>query len=626
MKDSLNTVAEKLRFHIWPLLLLTLAAFAVYGRLLNYGFLGNWDDNYYVLKNADISGFGRDRIKAVFSSYYVGNYAPVQMLSYMFDYAIWGLFPGGFHLSNLLLHICNSLLVYRLFSGLIADRLAAGAGAALFLLHPVQVETVGWISQRKNLLAMLFFLLAWECYRAYRSRSSFQRHYFYAASLLAFLLALLSKSIAVIFPAAMLLYDHCRFNNTNKPKLSDKVPYLLLSAVAAVLAIISQTPDPSEPSGGGRTAYHGGSPAATFITMLPVFCSYLRLIVWPSDLSALYDPAIYKSFETPVLLAFVFLSGLSLLIYCLYRFDRRIAFWPLFSFLALIPVSQIVPLVTLMNDRYLYFPLIGVSALLASGIKQTVERWPACHMRLLTGLAILLFVLSGVTFQRVGVWRDSITLWSDTVDKRPQQPLAWAALGEAFQNSVPPNFEESRKAYLRSIELDPVNNAFSLYSLGLLYLDHNDLVSAEKILDELQQRFPRHVMGLTALGDLSLKRLEYGEAERRYRKALSQQPTAVQILQRIGNLMIVQGGVDEARVCYLRIEELQSKTHPLNAYDLARVEALAGDTGASIKWLEVALERGYSNFDGILSDEELLPVIADARFRLLVEKYFPQRR
>jgi len=231
--ERMRAVLEKLRPHLLPLLVLTGATFAVYGRILGHDFLSNWDDNRYVLENVDIQGFGWDRIKAVFTSYYVGNYAPVHLLSYMLDYALWGLWPGGYLLINILLHTVNGLLLYRLFLQLVSGRIGAFFGAAFFLLHPVQVESVAWVSQRKNVLAMFFFLVAWELYRSYRDSRGRRAGGRYAASLVALLLALLAKSVTVIFLPLMVLFDRCYPSTSRRFSIGDKIPYLLATAAVA---------------------------------------------------------------------------------------------------------------------------------------------------------------------------------------------------------------------------------------------------------------------------------------------------------------------------------------------------------------------------------------------------------
>jgi len=504
--------------------------------------------------------------------------------------------------------------------------MGACAGALLFLLHPVQVETVVWISQRKNLLAMFFFLLAWESYCTYRENAAASRRYQYIASLLFLLLALLSKSVAVIFPIVILLFDYCYPSINKRFNLRDKLPYILISAFAAVLAIISQTPDPLTGSVGGLAGgYHGGTPVATFLTMLPVLIRYMRMVVWPTNLSALYDPPIHKNLDPTVLTALFFLCVTGFIIYKCFKFNRKIAFWPIYFFIALLPVSQIIPMVTLINDRYLYFPLIGVAGLLGYGVRQAHIKWDFSPLVIVPCLTVLIISLSILSFNRSNIWVNSITLWNDAVRKSPKLPLAWEALGEAYHYTPHPDRERAKKAYLQAIKLSPMND-LSRYNLGILYMDQYNFDEAEIILKELLKLSPEHVTGLTAFGDLAMRRNKLKEAESYYRKAYSLQPEAVEINQKLGNLMVVTGRIDEARSFYMRIEKLQWETDPSNAYELAKIEAITGNTNESIKWLDIALQRGYNDYYMIMNDEEMAPVRVDARFSELAQKYFPHKR
>jgi len=626
MGERFNAIVMKCRPHVVFVLLLAITAAAIYGRILGHEFLSNWDDNKYVLENPDVQGISWFHVKTVFTRYYSGNYAPVQMLSYMLDYALWGLWPGGYLFTNLLIHFLNTLLVYRIFLSFVGGRLASFFGAAIFLFHPVQVETVAWISQRKNLLAMLFFLIAWLGYTAYREKGSGRGRLYYAVSLAALILALLSKSVAVIFPVVMFVFDHCYLSTSGRPRIIDKVPYLAAALVVAAVAIHSQTPDYTDwGAGGGRTGYHGGSIVTTFFTMLPVCCRYLGMIVWPTGLSSYYSPPLHKSADIYVIAAALVLAGVFFCCNRLYRFDRRAGFWPILFFIALLPVSQIVPLVTMMNDRYLYFPLVGIAALAGYSVEYNCHKTSKRTVVIATVLGIYSIFLGVISIQRVPFWRNSRTLWSDAVKKTPNEFMVWEGLGESCQYTAKPDDQKAIRAYARAIEIFPGSD-ISRYNLANVYLDLNDYDNADRILRELLKRSPDNVMGWAAYGDLSLRRFEYAEAENCYMKALSLQPEAVQVHQKIGNLMIVMGRIDAARSSYLRIDELQGKSDPLNAYELAKVEAVAGDTGASLRWLEVALRRGFRDIAAIMVDEELTPVMSDGRFADLMGKYSPKQR
>src|SRR6266568_946218 len=259
----MNSVCVTIRNHAAPALLMLAATFLVYGRSLGNGFMTGWDDGLYVVNNTVAHGITPEHLGLAFSRIFVGNYAPVQIISYMVDYQLWGLRPVGFLLTNLLLQFCNGLLLYALLARITGGRAAAVAGALIFLIHPVQVESVVWISQRKNLLAMFFFLASFLLYL--RSRSTARPARCYAASLAAFCLALLAKSVAVIFPVMLLLYEICyEPKGERKGVLYRILPFFAVAGGVAFLAIWSQSPE----QGGGRVPWWGGSPFATLCNML----------------------------------------------------------------------------------------------------------------------------------------------------------------------------------------------------------------------------------------------------------------------------------------------------------------------------------------------------------------------
>jgi tetratricopeptide (TPR) repeat protein len=611
------------RYANWSVALVLLVTVAVYGQILWHQFLFSWDDYEYVVNNPAIREWTWKNLRTVFSTYYVGNYAPVQMLSYMLDHALWGLWAGGFLITNLVLHCVNGLLLYRLLLRFHGHRLTAIVGMSLFLLHPVQVEAVVWISQRKTLLSLCFFLLAWEAYDHYRrSNAGRGRIVAYVESLLLLLLALLAKSVAVIFPVLVWLEELCVRPVGHRPRWLDKLPFLAVAGAVAVLAIVSQTPDQQVwGAGGGRAGYHGGSPFATALTMLPVFCRYLGLLLWPVGLSALYDPKIHATVDLAVVAAALLLGGVSMLAIILFRRDRKAGFWLLFFPVALLPVSQIVPLVTLMNDRYLYFPMLAVGALGGIGAQYLQRRFPLSSVRGFLLSAAPVLVLALVSYQRIGVWQDPVTLWRDTTQKSPRLARAWEGLGEACHFWSQNLHAEALQAYQRSFELDPTSD-LPLYNLGVLYCQMGQWDKAHETFTHLLRRSPQNVMGLTALGDVHRSLHEYEEAEQDYRRALRLQPDAEVILTKLGDLAMLQGEVDQARAHYLRVESLSGGEDPMNAFHLAKTESQAGDATAALAWLERALQRGFRDASAIMDEESFVPLRADGRFSTLMQRYF----
>jgi protein O-mannosyl-transferase len=425
---------------------------------------------------------------------------------------------------------------------------------------------------------------------------------------------------------ALVLYDRCFPTGGRKNSLRDKIPFVLAAAVVAFLALQSQAPEDSGwgAEGGGRaTGFHGGSFLATLFTMLPVLCRYLRMLVWPAGLSADYDPAIHTSPGPMVIASAGALAIIGLLCYRLFRHDRRLGFWTFFFFLGLLPVSQVVPLVTLMNDRYLYFPLLGFSALAGAGAVFLRERVGARYpMAFHVLIALVLGLLSLVSFQRTALWKDAVTLWNDAVTVSPGKSLTWERLGEAYHFSRPPRPDEALKAYRQALELDP-SNRFTLYNLGLLYTTLGDYDNAHAMLNRLLTVSPDHVMGLAALGNLYRYREQYDEAEKVYGRAHALQPDAMEVVVSLGELALIRGQLDLARH-YYEIVEGKGGGDPEIAYDLACVEALAGRVDLALSWLEKALQRGFHDHGRVYDNRELAALWDDPRYGELLQRFARQ--
>jgi hypothetical protein len=354
-----KTFIENIRSHLLSIIVLFGVICIVYGSTLNHSFLLNWDDRLYVVENETIRGITWEHLKEAFTRFYVGNYAPLHIISYMVDYTVWGLRPGGFIFTNVLIHAMSGLLFYLLLFRISQSKVTSFIAAFIFLFHPVQAESVAWISQRKNLLGMLFFLASFHFYLSYQTANRRRSVFFYTASVLAFILALLSKSVTIILPLVLFLYDLCYLEKQDRKLwMANKVPFIAVAGAALLIALKSQMPEYD----GGRISYDIEGPLSVFYTMLTVLARYGRLIFWPTELSAVYMPPMRIRMDSTVAwsaLLVILLVGLG---YYLYRRRKDLFFWFSLFFIGLLPVSQIVSIVSLMNDRYLYFPLLGVAA------------------------------------------------------------------------------------------------------------------------------------------------------------------------------------------------------------------------------------------------------------------------
>lgn len=414
-----------------PVFILIITTASIYGVTAQFDLLNTLDDKYYLILNDTIKGFSVSNIKSAFTDYYIGNYAPIHIISYMIDYSLWNLNPAGYHLENVLIHILNGLLFYKILRHLSISKWQCVAAAWIFLLHPVQVETVAWVSQRKNLLAMFFFLLSFSFYQSYIENKQ-HKIGFYIFSIISITASMLSKSVAVIFPIIILLYDYFYLGIKNKKlkvMLLDKLPYIMVAVIVALMAIISQ----SEDIGGGRRDFPGGSPLSTFFTMTPVLLSYIRDCFYPFEISPYYMTTIRQQPD------FVFISSLAVLCLVfgfgvsLYFKNRFMLFWFALFFVALLPVLQIVPLITLKNDRYLYFPLLGFSVFVVHFAMKLKEIMLPTFGKIFHGLLLAIMLLIPLfTYKQTLAWQNDLTLWSRAVEADSENRLAWLQLAKSY--------------------------------------------------------------------------------------------------------------------------------------------------------------------------------------------------
>ena len=598
-----------------PVALLVACSLAVYGTTFDHQFLVNWDDTVYVTENETVRGFSLLHLRQAFSRFYLGNYAPLQMVSYMLDYELWGMKAGGFLLTNVLLHTASGVAFYFLLLRLHATWRWALPAALLFLAHPVQVESVAWISQRKNVLAMFFFLLAFLAYLRGRERAGQGSWRWYGASLAAFLLALLAKSVAVVLPLVLLLYELLlREREARQRTLARLLPYGAVAAGAAALAWISQDPA----VGGGRADYWAGSLGNTLLTMVPVTARYLGMVLWPASLSPAYAQPLKDGVDLAVLLSFLLLAGIGGVGWWLYRVNRPLCFWLAVFFAGLLPVSQIVPLVTLMNDRYLYFPLLGAAGLFGGLTALAAERLRGvARVTALAGVGAILLVLPALAHVKAEAWENTLTLWQDAIRNEPAASLAWLGLGHAYYYRG--YTDRALDALLRSYQLFPQDED-TLLLLGAVHQRRREPLLGRRYLLELATQNPRNATGLLALGENLWSTGELAGAERAYRQALTLRPGTADIQENLGCVLAEDGRLDEAAVLFRQSLAAGGDPRRLQ-YRLAGVAARAGRTGEALQLLEAALRSGFHGFQALREDAAFAALRSHPEFQRLLQTY-----
>ena len=427
-------------------LALFIFALVVYSKLFSASFI-SWDDGDVLLNNKDVHQFN---LKAFFTRFYVGNFAPITMMSFALD---WFMFKGNalaHHAINVAFQMANAVLVYQLAALLLKDKLKALLCAVVFFFHPFQVETVAWVSAKNNLLYAFFFLLALIQYTKYVLFEDKKR---YLYTLLFFLLSVLSKPSAICFPFVIMAFDYVLKHKLDWKLLINKIPFILVSIGFGLGTLYTRTEDKFINQ---HTLYgiHERIGNAGFAVL-----QYLYKFFIPINLSVIYpyppNKAISVSIGYGVILALGFAC------YHLYKTKKKLVlFGVAFFIINLLLVLQLIPFGEVLTaDRYMYLPIIGISIAAVSLFPIHVR-----HLKVITIALVLVF--GSLTFLRTLVWKNSITLFTDTANKHPHSFVTLNSLGAEYM--LTKNYDMGLR-YLNAAINENTNYYKGYYNRGLLY-------------------------------------------------------------------------------------------------------------------------------------------------------------
>lgn len=437
------------------------------------------DDVMLVQNNPLLRSLSPAGIAAIFRSFDGPNYVPVAVTSLALDDQAFGPGPFGHHVTNVLLHAACALLVYAILRRLWMTPFAAFLTAMLWAIHPLQVESVAWIAERRNVLSGLFFFAAFLAYLAFSDRP---RASTYVAFLVCYVLALLSKMNTMVLPAVCVAYE-VAFRHRLRPRdLLAALPPLVLAALVGWYNIVGN------PIHGD--AWYGGSRTITWLSVSVVPFRYLGNVLLPWGLRPTYDVRLYDSpFVAPVPFALAGLAGLAIGTIALLVRRRREAFWVLWFVITLLPMLNVlVPFRSLMNDRYMYLSLVGPLALAAS-VLAAYEPAPLRRAGAVIAMAAAV-AYAGVSIRQVGIWASPLTLWAANADR----PM----LGVDPVYRAPDHAE--RVAYLqRALAEHPSSGALH-NNLGALYYGAGELPEAVAELEEARRLLPDDPAVLLNLG------------------------------------------------------------------------------------------------------------------------------
>jgi Tfp pilus assembly protein PilF len=562
--NSIKNKPSILRRDVFVCLFLIMITLAVYWQVRDHEFV-IYDDDVYVTENPHVqAGLTRESLKWAFTTTWASNWHPLTWLSHMLDCQLYELNPSGHHLTNVFLHLANTLLLF-----LVLKRMTGAAGksivvAALFALHPLHLQSVAWVAERKDVLSTLFLMLTLWAYLRYVEGPGLNR---YLLTLLLFALGLLAKPMLVTLPLVLLLLDYWPLeryrigpagddtratapapSHGKEPRsvffrlLSEKVPFFVLAAGSSIVTLLAQ-------QGGGAVKTVEVFPVKIRIAnALLSYVNYIGKMIWPHRLAVLYPhPGSSLSMWQA--------AGAGLLLACLSIATVRAAlrhpylavgwFWYLGTLLPVIGLVQVGS--QAMADRYTYVPLIGLFIIVAWGMFELLERTRHGQILLVFSSVVMISLLMILSWAQARHWRNSITLFEHTVQVTSNNYLAHNNLGAAMFEQG--KLDEAILHYARALEIKP--NYWSAHNnLALVLAEQGKLKEA---FDHYQEAFriKPHDAGIhNNFGTFLAQQGKPDQAMAHFSRALELKPDFAEVYSNLGNVFKQQGKMDKAIAHY----------------------------------------------------------------------------
>ncbi len=572
--------------------LLALTILGVYLPVLDNGFV-DWDDTTYVVRNPHGGNLDISTLVWAFTTFDAANWHPLTWMSHALDRELYGLNPRGHHRTSVLLHAANGLLLLLLLHRLSSLFWPSAAAAALFALHPLRVENVAWISERKDLLCSFFVLLALLAYERHARRPA--RGSLLAVAL-AFTLALLSKPMAVTLPFLLLLLDVWPFERLRWPRpdhrvLLEKLPLLLLAASSSVVTYVAQA------RGEAVRALDLIGVGERLAAAPVALASYLAKTLWPAPgtLLPLYTHPHYLphgASGAALASAVAVLLGLAAVAVWQWRKRPYLAVGGLAFAGLLVPVLGLVQVgVQRSADRYTYLPTLGLALAAVCLIGEISAGRRRSRLLAAGGIAIALGTSAVLTWNQQQIWRDSVTLWRATVAGEPESPIAQLNLANALHEAG--RSGEAMRHYHEAIARGP-GYAPAHAALGVRLGERREYAAAIESLETALRLQPADAYTRGSLGNCLLELGRKEEAVRELTAAVAAAPTAVALRNSLGQGLLALGRHEDAIGVFRETLALDRSSSPAHN-NLALAMLRAGRMTEGIELLREAIRLAPTN-------------------------------
>ncbi len=593
---------------------LVFAVLAVFIQTANYDFV-NFDDNEYVSENPHVKGgLTRDGIAWAITAYHSNNWHPLTWLSHMLDCQLYGLKPGCHHLTNVLLHAATAIFLFLSLQRMTGALWPSAFVGAVFAIHPLRVESVAWVAERKDVLSGLFFMLTLWFYVRYVERPASWA--WYLLVLVSFALGLTAKPMLVTLPFVLLLLDYWplgRFRRVHGRLrlLVEKIPLFVLSAASCVVTLAAQRD--------AINLLEQVSLSERLANAAVAYVAYLGKMFYPADLAILYPLPKDPPPAGEVIAAVTVLLAISTAVAAVRRKRPYLLVGWLWYLGTLAPVIGLVQAGSQkMADRYTYLPQIGLYTAFAWGAAHVVQAAGAWRYRRLGFAAVSALVVAGLmicAWRQTHHWRDSESLWTHTIDCTSQNPIAHLSFAHFL--TVRGRFDEAVAHYEKALEIRP-DDAEAHNNLGLALAGCGQI---DEAIDHYQKALaiePDRVEAHYNLGLALMRREQFEEAIAHYRRAVEIKPGYIDARYMLGNALARQGMYEDATDQFRRVLDVKPNYAEAHYY-LGLALAHRGQTEEAIEHYRKALEIKADNLNAHYNLASAL--IERGKFDEAIEQY-----